>query len=338
MKLSTSELTLELKNFYQLVVTCHGEHKHTKVSYYLIKDQEVIEKIPYSRNHSHTFNLHERGRYRVKVFIRNAEGERTIKNSEDFRYKDFETKDHPAYQQKIYSIVGVHRNAAFIKLLMEKHTQIRSFIDPTNQYCGQTFFDLPVESIEDIKGENVTLIALEGLELDDYQTESYTLKVSETNILTNNLHRFLAMDLYKLSRTFYENGLTKGAEYVKDFIRHKFNSYIPYTAEIGEGTKLGYGGIGVVIQKSAKIGRNCTISQNVTVGSRGKQPIIGDNVYIAPGAICIGGTIGDNVVVGANTVVTKDIPSNCVVAGVPAQIISTEMEKYEKYVKKRIIE
>ncbi|PFK79237.1 serine acetyltransferase [Priestia megaterium] len=142
------------------------------------------------------------------------------------------------------------------------------------------------------------------------------------------------MDLYKLSRMFYENGLTKGAEYVKDFIRHKFNSYIPYTAEIGEGTKLGYGGIGVVIQKSAKIGRNCTISQNVTVGSRGKQPVIGDNVYIAPGAICIGGTIGDNVVVGANAVVTKDIPSNCVVAGVPAKIISTDMEKYEKYVKK----
>ncbi|MBX9987798.1 serine acetyltransferase [Priestia aryabhattai] len=142
------------------------------------------------------------------------------------------------------------------------------------------------------------------------------------------------MDLYKLSRTFYENGLTRGAEYVKDFIRHKFNSYIPYTAEIGEGTKLGYGSIGVVIQKSAKIGRNSTISQNVTIGSRGKQPIIGDNVYIAPGAICIGGTIGDNVVVGANAVVTKDIPSNCVLAGVPSQIISTDMEKYEKYVKK----
>ncbi|MED4254021.1 serine acetyltransferase [Priestia megaterium] len=334
MKLSTTDLTLELKNFYQLLVTCHGEHKHTKMSYYLIKDQEVIEKVPYSRNHSYTFNLNERGRYRVKVFIRNAEGEQTVKTSEDFRYKDFETKDYPVYEKKVYSIVGVHRNAAFIKLLMEKHNQIRSFIDPTNQYCGQTFFDLPVESLEDVEGQNVTLIALEGLKLDGHQTELYTLKVSETNILTNALNRFLSMDLYRLSRTFYENGLTKGAEYVKDFIHHKFNSYIPYTAEIGEGTKLGYGGIGVVIQKLAKIGKNCTISQNVTVGSRGKQPIIGDNVYIAPGAICIGGTIGDNVVVGANAVVTKDIPSNCVVAGVPAKIISTDMEKYEKYVRK----
>ncbi len=41
---------------------------------------------------------------------------------------------------------------------------------------------------------------------------------------------------------------------------------MPYQAEIGKGTKLGYGGIGVVIHSKAKIGRNCMIAQQVTVG------------------------------------------------------------------------
>ena len=52
-------------------------------------------------------------------------------------------------------------------------------------------------------------------------------------------------------------------------------------------------------------------------------PIIGDNCIISSGAKIIGGiTLGDNVVVGANAVVTKSFPSNTVIAGVPAKIIS----------------
>ena len=50
--------------------------------------------------------------------------------------------------------------------------------------------------------------------------------------------------------------------------------------------------------------------------------MIGDNCVIGVGA-CIFGTpvIGDNVTIGANSVVTKDVPSNCIVAGVPAKVI-----------------
>ena len=51
-------------------------------------------------------------------------------------------------------------------------------------------------------------------------------------------------------------------------------------------------------------------------------PIIGDNVYIAKGAIVFGGiTIGNNVTIGANAVVNAPVPDNAVVAGVPAKII-----------------
>jgi len=71
------------------------------------------------------------------------------------------------------------------------------------------------------------------------------------------------------------------------------------------------------------LGENCTVFQNVTIGyNNGDKPTIGNNVIIYAGAVVIGGIrIGDNVIVGANSVVTKDVPSNCVVAGNPAKII-----------------
>lgn len=53
-----------------------------------------------------------------------------------------------------------------------------------------------------------------------------------------------------------------------------------------------------------------------------KAPVIGDNVEVCCGAKVIGGiTVGNNVLIGANAVVVKDVPPNCVVAGVPARVI-----------------
>ena len=55
-------------------------------------------------------------------------------------------------------------------------------------------------------------------------------------------------------------------------------------------------------------------------------PVIGDNVIINAGAKIIGPVrIGDNVEIGANSVVVKDVPSNCVVAGIPARILRHNM-------------
>lgn len=102
--------------------------------------------------------------------------------------------------------------------------------------------------------------------------------------------------------------------------RARTNCYL-YTKNIGGGIYIQHGFATIVTATS--IGNNVWINQQVTIGHKGdKAPIIGNNVRISCGAKVLGGiTIGDNVVIGANAVVVKDVPDNCVVAGVPACII-----------------
>ena len=82
----------------------------------------------------------------------------------------------------------------------------------------------------------------------------------------------------------------------------------------------------VVVSGGAKLGRNCKLNSDVTIGEQGRlhhhgNALIGDNVYIGTGARIIGAVrIADGVVIGANAVVTKDIlEPNTIWAGSPAK-------------------
>lgn len=109
--------------------------------------------------------------------------------------------------------------------------------------------------------------------------------------------------------------------------KYKFGIGISPKVDIGPGFYIGHFG-GIIINSEAKIGRNCNISHGVTIGmaNRGENrgvATIGDNVYIGPGAKIVGAVkIGNNVAIGANCVVTKDMPDNAVVVGVPGKVIS----------------
>ena len=116
-----------------------------------------------------------------------------------------------------------------------------------------------------------------------------------------------------------------------------FNSYVPPTATIGEGTVLAYHGIGLVIHARAVIGRRCVIGQGVTIGAAAGYtssethpvPQIGDDCYIAAGARILGGiTIGERSTIGANAVVTENIPAGSIAVGVPARVIGQNAPDY----------
>ena len=89
---------------------------------------------------------------------------------------------------------------------------------------------------------------------------------------------------------------------------------ISRAARIGPGLYIGHLG-GITVSRRAVIGRNCALSQQVTIGADAHgAPLIGDDVYIAPGARIFGRIrIGNNVKIGPNAVVGQDIPDNVVV-------------------------
>lgn len=116
-------------------------------------------------------------------------------------------------------------------------------------------------------------------------------------------------------------------------LRHKFWSVvtgadIPLDSNIQGGLLMPHPN-GVVIHPDARIGPNCLIFQQVTIGTRGRHgaPVIGGHVDIGAGAKILGTiNIGDNVCIGANAVVLTDVPSNSSAVGIPAVIKKLQVE------------
>lgn len=129
--------------------------------------------------------------------------------------------------------------------------------------------------------------------------------------------------------------------YRKYLIGYLSRIFLPSTGDIEVkcqhgsigGGILFYHAMGRVIEVFS-CGDNLTVSQGVTIGlghtnSEGRNaPIIGNNCLFATNSIVFGPIIiGDNVIIGAGSVVTKDVPANCTVIGNPARIIKMNGEK-----------
>jgi len=112
------------------------------------------------------------------------------------------------------------------------------------------------------------------------------------------------------------------------FIKHRFWSTVT-GAEIQLGTSIGGGLLiphpnGIVIHPNVKIGPNCLIFQQVTIGTSKNQngvPIVGGQVDIGAGAKILGPlSIGDHAIIGANAVVISNVPQSATAIGIPAKV------------------
>jgi serine O-acetyltransferase len=138
---------------------------------------------------------------------------------------------------------------------------------------------------------------------------------------------FRAVVLYRIAHVLTSHGRFRLAAWLTTHCASSTGCDIGPGADIGPALLLHHP-VGIVIGNGARVGRNCTIFQSVTLGERGfprddhRYPIVGDNVTIGAGTAVLGAvSIGSGAVIGANSVVTRDVPISCIAAGIPAHVL-----------------
>lgn len=143
---------------------------------------------------------------------------------------------------------------------------------------------------------------------------------------------FHALLVYRVSHWLKARGVPILPRVLSQLARWVTGVEIHPSAKIGTGFFIDHG-MGVVIGETAEIGDYVTLFQGVTLGGTGKErgkrhPTLGNHVVVGAGAKILGGiTIGDNVKVGANSVVLKNVAANSTVIGVPGRVIKSLGER-----------
>ncbi|MBW7454855.1 serine O-acetyltransferase EpsC [Paenibacillus sepulcri] len=137
---------------------------------------------------------------------------------------------------------------------------------------------------------------------------------------------------HRIAHRLYKLRLYTVARLISQICRFFTGIEIHPGATIGDRLFIDHG-MGVVIGETCEIGDNVVIYQGVTLGGTGKEkgkrhPTIGNNVVIASGAKVLGSfKVGDNVNIGANSVVLREVPSNSTVVGIPGRIVRKNGER-----------
>ena len=135
--------------------------------------------------------------------------------------------------------------------------------------------------------------------------------------------QLIAVLMYRIARLLYLEGCEPWAADEFSLLGREIgHCELYYSASIGSGFKINHG-LGTVVGARSTIGDNCTIHQGCTLGDRaGGRPTVGNNVMIYAGSSILGDIhIGDNSVIGANSLVIGNFPAGSVIAGSPAKIL-----------------
>jgi serine O-acetyltransferase len=155
---------------------------------------------------------------------------------------------------------------------------------------------------------------------------------------------FHAVLMHRLSHVLWRNGLHWLARVLSNIARWFTGIEIHPGAKIGRRFFIDHG-MGVVIGETAEIGDDCTLYHGVTLGGtsweKGKRhPTLGCDVVIGAGAKVLGPiSIGDDVRIGSNAVVLKDVPNGATVVGVPGRVVGggeSEQEKRREAIAKKM--
>ena len=134
-----------------------------------------------------------------------------------------------------------------------------------------------------------------------------------------------AVFFHKISNFFWKLKLKLLGRIISNISRFLTGIEIHPAVKIGKNFFIDHG-MGIVIGETTVIGDNVSIYQGVTLGGtkwekRKRHPSISDNVVIGAGAKVLGPiTVGKNSKIGANSVVTRNVPSNTVVVVIPARV------------------
>lgn len=137
---------------------------------------------------------------------------------------------------------------------------------------------------------------------------------------------------HRIAHRFYKRRWFTVARIISQISRFFTGIEIHPGATIGERLFIDHG-MGVVIGETCEIGNNVVIYQGVTLGGTGKEkgkrhPTIGNNVVIGSGAKVLGSfEVGDNVNIGSNSVVLREIPPNSTVVGNPGRVVKRNGER-----------
>lgn len=132
--------------------------------------------------------------------------------------------------------------------------------------------------------------------------------------------------LYRKSHSLYTHNHKRLAWFYRNIIRFIYTSQIDPRAEIGSPAHFGHG-LNLVIG-AIKTGNRIDLEHSITIA---EGTVTGDNFFMGPGARIIRPVkIGNNVRIGANAVVTKDIPDNTLVIGIPAKYYPIDNQKTNK--------